>query len=84
MILFLLISLILGLSQVLTSFLPAATTLPFGIDPILVTAMTYFQAFIKIFPPIGVFLEAFLLYLGFRLALLVFKVILGHRAPSME
>lgn len=84
MLLFLLISLILALSQVLTAFLPSATTLPFGIDTFVVTAFSYFYAFIDIFPPMGVILQAFLVYLGFKLALLVFKIFLGHRAPELN
>lgn len=70
--------------SIMFSFLPSVTTLPYGIDPIAVQAMGYVRAMIVIFPPLGVILQAFLYYLGFRLILAIVKVILGGRAPHHD
>lgn len=66
----------------LFGFLPPADVLPWGMDPIVSQAISYFNAFIVIFPPIGVVFQAFILYLGFRLAMLLIKLILGNRTPA--
>jgi len=84
MITFLLFNLLYLFALVLTSWLPDATLLPFGIDPIVVSAFGGFRALMAVFPPLEVVLTAFLLYAGFRLSLMVFKIILGSRAPDLH
>lgn len=57
---------------------PTVTVLPFGMDAILVTAVSYLHYFIQIFPLFGIVFNAFLIYLGFRVTLLtlhLFKII---------
>lgn len=84
MLIYLLFSLAYLVGVTLTAFLPTAEVLPFGIDPILVNSFQGFYAFMNVFPPLAIVLQAFLLYCGFRLALLLFKVILGARAPNLN
>lgn len=69
------------LGEVLSSIFGIVTVLPFGIDPILVSAVGSFKAFMVIFPPLQIVFQAFMIYLGFRMTLLVFKLILGSRSP---
>jgi len=63
------------------SFFPAVTELPFGIDGYLTTAVGYFQRIEMIFPPLGILMTMFLIYIGFRITLLALKLFLGNRAP---
>lgn len=81
MILQILFSIVFSIVTLLFSFLPDGNTLPFGIDNILITATQYFYAFVDVFPPMGIVLQAFLYYLGFKIAMLILKLFIGHRAP---
>ena len=65
----------------LTSWLPDASTLPWGLDGIFVSAFSYFYAFADIFPVVDVVIEAFLIYFVYRLSMMVIKLFIGHRAP---
>lgn len=50
---------------------PRIETLPFGMDEPLVTAFGNFNAFMDMFPPLHITFVAFMIYLGFRVAVLV-------------
>jgi len=61
-----------------TSWLPTVTTLPFGMDNALTLGVGYFKTVADLFPPLAVLLEYVLIYIGFKLTLLVlnlFKII---------
>lgn len=84
-----LIILLIGVLQFLTAWLPTGPdsvgiTLPWGLDDLLINAMSYFRAFIEIFPPAGVVLQAFIIYLGFKLGLMILKLFLGARSPQIQ
>lgn len=70
-----LFSAIFGLFGFLLSSLPQVTTLPWGIDSILVGAMGTFRALMALFPPLQVVFTAFMFYIGFRLLLKLLKMI---------
>lgn len=53
--------------------LSRVTTLPWGIDSFLVTAFGQIHSFIAIFPPIGVALNAFVIYLSFEILMFFLK-----------
>lgn len=76
---------IVGILSVIGSFFPGygeiPLLLPWGLDNILIVGFAYLNAFIDIFPPIGIVLEAFIIYLGFRLGMIFLKLFIGHRAP---
>jgi len=69
MIVYLLLSMVVALLNGATWILPTVTTLPFGIDPILSTGMGYIVFIISVFPPLGLLLNGFLFYYGFKLTL---------------
>ncbi len=84
MILNLLFVAIISILGFLTAWLPSGLTLPFGLDTIFQTTFSYLYAFIEIFPPMGIVLQAFIVYLGFRIGLMILKVFLGSRSPSLN
>lgn len=81
MLLQLLLTILINLLNILTSWLPTVTTLPF-IDSYLVSAMGGIHSLIENFPILQDVLTAFLIYLGFKLALLVMKLFMGSRTPT--
>lgn len=79
--------LLLGLGTVLTalfSFLPRVTVLPWGIDGWLSSGVGMFDSIVQGFPLFGTVMQAFLLYLGFRLTLKVLKLVMGSRTPQHD
>jgi len=74
---------VLGVVIVLLSFLPPVTSLPFGIDGVFYTVGHWIVLIQADFWPLGiVFKMFFLFYLPLLVALLVLKLVLGHRAPG--
>ena len=73
---------IYGVTQVVsffTAFLPGAgqvpLPLPWGLDSIMTQAVQAYKALAGAFPPFQTVLDAFIIYLGFRLVLKIIKVI---------
>ena len=52
---------------------PIITSLPFGMDGVLVTAFGYFYALMAIVPPLQVIWPAFIIYLSFKVLLFTLK-----------
>jgi len=69
------------IGNVIFGWMPIVTELPWGIDEGLTTVVGYARTVMELIPPIQVVFNFFMLYLGFRLGLLVFKIFLGSRAP---
>jgi len=63
------------------AWLPNVNTLPWGIDGFLLTSISLVRRIGEVFPPIGILISFFLIYMGWRLTLLVVKLILGSRSP---
>jgi len=92
MFIYIILSIVYGAVSILTSpllllnlvpnFSVTGGTLPFGIDAIMVTAVSSFKAVALIFPPFEVVYQAAIVLLGFEIIMFVLKLILGHRAPS--
>lgn len=68
----------------LVSWLPTADTLPWGLDDIWTDAIAYFKGFTELFPPMEIVFQAFMIYLGFRLLLIVVKIFVGSRVPHHD
>lgn len=49
--------------------------LPWGLDEIMVSAVSGFKAMIEVFPPFGIVFNAFLIYLGFKIVLRIVRMI---------
>jgi len=92
MFIYLILTIIYGAVSILTSpllllnlipnFSVTGGTLPFGIDAIMIQAISSFKAVMIIFPPFQVVYNAAILLLGFEVIMFILKLILGHRAPS--
>lgn len=64
-----------SLLNIMFSFLPRVTELPWGVETWLVNGVHMFNAFKDIFPPLGVLFTAFLAYLSFRVTLLTLRLL---------
>jgi hypothetical protein len=54
---------------------PVVSQLPFGTDEYVIYAVSMFKGFANIFPPISAIFSTFLIYLGFRVGLLLWTII---------
>lgn len=59
----------------LTQFFPTVTSLPFGVDALLQSGMGWFLYLASLVPPLMALWQAFLWILGWKLALMVFRII---------
>jgi len=77
-----------GVLGALLQFLPGygeiPLLLPWGIDSILVYGVSLFKLVAIAIPPLSVVLNAFLYYVIFKIALLVLRLFIGHRAPEVN
>lgn len=68
--------------------LPTVTTLPtiggFDIDSALVSGMGGFDTFINIVWPIAIVWDGFIILMGYYSIKMLFKFVLGHRAPGQH
>ena len=69
------IQMITGIFQTFLGFFPIVTTLPWGLDSTVSFAIGLFKGFANIFPPITAVFTTFMIYLGFRVALMLFGVV---------
>lgn len=75
MLLYLLIQIPITIVTALTQFFPTVTALPFLLDSILTAGMNNFYYVALLVPPLYALWQAFLWVLGWKLALIVFRVI---------
>jgi len=73
---------LLSIFGVIFAVFPVVTTLPFGMDSALTTAIGYVNSFFNDFPLLLIVWHMTLWYLGIRVFLLILKVLLGSRAPQ--
>jgi len=66
----------------ITHFLPKVTELPWGVDGYLTTGVGLFYRINDLIPILGVVMQAFLIYLGYKAVMLFVKVIMGSRTPT--
>lgn len=69
-------------------WLPNGSTLPtFGdvnLDTIFSTGIRYVKFLAVLFPPLTTIISAASIYIGFRLVLIVIKIIIGSRTPAVN
>lgn len=82
MILSAIITLIVTFLTMVFQLLPTVEELPWGTDAYLGQGVQYFKLLADFFPPFATLLTAFLLYVSFKLLMLVIKFFLGSRTPS--
>jgi len=77
---------VMSIVAALTFWLPGAGQyplyLPWGLDDIVVSSFTYFKSFVAVFPPLEIVLQAFLLYLGWKIAMMFLRLFIGNRTPN--
>jgi len=73
---------IVGIAAIL-SFVPDVTELPM-IDSYVSTGFNYFRYLGQLFPPFILFIQLTGFYLTYRSIMLVTKVMLAHRTPTLE
>lgn len=76
------INIILYILTVLFGWLPAVDTLPF-IDSYLVSAVGMIKTLSINFPIFGLVFDVFVIYIGFKLFMVVLKFFLGSRMPTL-
>lgn len=82
MILFLLIQALVYVVGLFFAPFPVVTELPWGVDSFFASGIGYFRHMMEFFPPFSTVLDAFLLYIGFRLAIIILRFFLGSRTPT--
>jgi len=85
MIIQILFQLLFTLASTLLSFFPGwgiyPLPLPWGLDPVFSTMVSYYHGAIETLPYLAIGFEMFLYLLGFELAMLFLKLFLGSRTP---
>jgi len=82
MILFLLIQMLIYVFSLVLAPFPVVTELPWGVDAFFSDGMGYYRYLAEFFPPFSTVLQAFLLYIAFKLAIIVLRFFLGSRTPT--
>lgn len=63
------------------AFLPVVTELPFGTDEYFATGIGFFNRITELVPILSVVVEVFLLYIGFRITVIIIRFFAGSRSP---
>jgi len=79
-----LILFVVSVLNIVLSWVPVVTSLPFGIDLFLSAVFGYVQAFGEVFWPFKPILNVIFFMIPFYLTLLVVKVFLGARTPHAD
>jgi len=61
---------------------PTVTELPWGVDSFFSNGMGYYRQLMVYLPPLSTVLDAFLIYIGFRLSIIILRFFLGSRTPT--
>jgi len=75
---------ILGILAVFFVLLPKVDVLPWGVGDFLAQGVSGYKTLMAFFPPMSTVLDAFLIYVGVNVAIMVLKFFLGSRVPSYE
>jgi len=81
MIVYLLIQVIIYALSLVFAVFPTVEELPWGVDTVFSDGMGYYRYLMDIFPPLSTVLSAVLIYLGYKLAIIVLRFFLGSRTP---
>jgi len=82
MISYLLLKSIIVIVGLVFAFSPVITELPWEIDSFFLTGITGFNYLAEFFPPLRLFMTLTLIYLGFKVSMLVMKFFLGTHTPT--
>lgn len=80
MIVQLLLTILLGLFDIVFSWLPSVQTLPFGIDDPLSLVFGWVAYIQTVLWPLNVIIDVLLLYISWRVLIMVYKKVFGSRA----
>lgn len=64
--------------------LPEVLVLPWGLDEFMISGVSGFRSLMEFFPPFGTVLTAFLVFIGFKLSVLLLKFFLGSNTPTAD
>lgn len=84
MILYLVIQALLFILSLIFAVFPTVETLPWGVDSVLSDGMGYYRTLMDVFPPLSTVLNAVLIYIGYKLAIIVLRFFLGSRTPVTQ
>jgi len=84
MITYFVLSALLMLLSTILWIAPTVTELPFGTDTYIVQGVGGVKHLFEFFPPLETLYHAFLIYLLFRVSMLILKIFLGSRTPQYE
>jgi len=82
MITFFIIKAIISVISIVFIFMPVIEELPFGVDAYIEQGVSGYKLLASYFPPLDLFMDLFLIYIGYKLIMLLIKFILGNRTPS--
>jgi len=82
MIVYMLISVVISIVGVLFSLFPVIEELPWGVDAFIVQGVGGYKLLATAFPPLSTVMTIFLIYISFRLGMILLRFFLGSRTPT--
>jgi len=82
MIIYLLLTLLTYIVSIVFAVFPTVTELPWGVDSTLVDGVASYKLIMGVIPPLGLMLDLTIIYITFRLSIIVLRFFLGSRTPS--
>lgn len=80
---FLLLFVVYVISLLFAPF-PVVEELPWGVDAFLSGGISQFRLLTEFFPPLSTVLDVALIYLTFRISIIVLRFFLGSRTPTQH
>jgi len=84
MIIFFVLTFILTIVSFIFAPFPTISELPWGIDSVMVSGVSGFKYLAELYPPFSTVLTAFLVYIGFRVGIILLRFFLGSRTPTQH
>jgi len=75
MLIYALITVVTMMLSVFTVWFPIVNELPWGLDSYILSGFSGIYTLSEYFPPLGMVLDGFLIYMGFKFGMLIFKMI---------
>jgi len=82
MITYLILTVLISLVGVIFSLFPTIEELPWGVDSFLVQGVGGYKLLATLFPPLSTLMTAFLIFVGFKLSIILLRFFLGSRTPA--
>lgn len=82
MLIFYLLTLLVLIGDVLGKTFGFVTVLPYGVDSVLISAVSWFRGAVETLPYLEIVLTYFLYAVAFEIVLLLVKMVLGSRTPT--